>query len=535
MRRPPLVSLSSGVRPQVASASLALGTTLALAVASCGQLPADAVQAQAPIFGGVADTTDNAVMALINQGNIKTTSACSGTTIATVGASGIFLTAGHCVVASDGMGHVTTPVKVVASGDIFIVPGNDWMTSVSGFQYFGVAQVAVHPMYDGSVDSPFDLALVRYDGALPSTAVVPILAPADDKLVAGSPITVVGYGRTETNTNNSVRRKVDRVIQSLTANQFIYDQTDLKGACQGDSGGPAFFMAPGGPRVAGITSFGDPDCTMVGASVRVSALSAFVQSFINAAPQTLSCDECALAVVGPGNACVNQSVACGPATSSCGRFLTCAGNCTNNSCITQCRQSFTAGATAYDAIVSCQCGGACAAACAASAGCPAGGTGSAGSGGTGAAGAGGTGAAGAGAAGIGGTGTAGSGSQFTCDQFTDPDSRPACTTCLQGSCCTEAQACAANATCSSCLVSPSSSACRLNAPYTHIAQCLASCPNAPCSNASSDGGAGAGGSAKTGCSCDVGPLPGRGSAWTALLALALVLSRSSRGRRARKS
>jgi secreted trypsin-like serine protease len=375
------------VRPRGTSFAV---LALALGLASCSQLPADGTTTDSPIFGGTADTTDNAVMALIHQMTASTSSACSGTTIATVGASGIFLTAGHCVVANDGMGHVTTPLKVAGPADVYIIPGPDWMTSVGQFQYYGVAQVAVHPQYDGAVDSPFDVALVRYQGALPSTPVIPALAPADDKLTTGSSITVVGFGKTQTDTMNSQRREVARVIQTIATNQFVYDQTDLKGACEGDSGGPALVTTPAGLRVAGVTSFGDPDCTMVGASVRVSPAAAFIQSFIDSVPKTVSCDDCTLASVGPGNACVDASAACGPQTSVCAQFAACAGGCQTGACVTQCRQSFPAGATAYDKVVNCQCD-ACAGPCSSSMGCighmPA--TGSAGApGGTGAGGSG---------------------------------------------------------------------------------------------------------------------------------------------------
>ena len=91
------------------------------------------------------------------------------------GASGIFLTAGHCVVANDGMGHVTTPLKVADPSNLFVVPGPNWQTSVQAGLYYGVAQVAVHPQYDGSVNSPFDVAVVRFLGALPATPVIPAL------------------------------------------------------------------------------------------------------------------------------------------------------------------------------------------------------------------------------------------------------------------------------------------------------------------------------------------------------------------------
>ena len=181
MRRPPL---GSKVRaPLGACVWLTLGACLA----SCGQLPPNAETSQAPIFGGTPDTIHGAVMALIDQMSMTNSSACSGTTIALSGASGIFLTAAHCVVANDGMGHVTTPITVSTPDKLFVVPGPDWVTSVGAGLYYGVGQVVVHPQYDGAVDSPYDVALVRFLGAVPAQPVIPMLTPEEDNLMVGSP------------------------------------------------------------------------------------------------------------------------------------------------------------------------------------------------------------------------------------------------------------------------------------------------------------------------------------------------------------
>jgi MYXO-CTERM domain-containing protein len=529
--------------------------TLALCAVGCGQLPAAGTTAtEDPIFGGTPDNTDDAVMALINQITTSTSDECSGTTIALSGASGIFLTAAHCVVLNAN-GMVTKPVTRADTANLYIVPGPNWHTSVAAGLYYGVADIAIPPQYDGSVDSPYDIGLVRFLGALPATPVIPVLTPAEDTLTVGSGITVVGFGKTENDTAqnpNAQRLEVTRVIQSITANQFIYSQTDSKGACQGDSGGPALVSTPGGLRVGGTTSFGDPNCTMEGASVRVSALNAFIQGFINAVPQTLSCDDCALAAVGPGNACVNQSITCGQSTSSCGKFVACAQACGTDSCVTQCRRTNAAGATAYDAIVTCQCGGMCTTPCAANTVC-------AGSGGlTGAGGAGGSSGGAAGSAGSSGTagasGTTGSGgssgaaggtsgSSFECQDFTD--TRPLCQSCMQGSCCAQLTACAGDTDCTACRIESSSPSCATNVAFTKLTQCLASCQNAPCSGAGAapDGGSASsptGGSStgpaaagKSGCSCDVGPAPGGGLGLGTLFALGLVASRSRRASRSR--
>jgi V8-like Glu-specific endopeptidase len=358
MKRPPLRSPSvvrSKLRSRVARR---LAFALALGATACGQEPAPEVSsAESPIVGGSPDTTHGAVLALIDQMSATSASACTGTTIALSGASGILLTAAHCVVANDGKGHVTTPLKVATPDSLFVVPGPDWHTNVSNGLYYGVGDVVVHPQYDGAVDSPFDVAIVRFLGALPSNPVIPALSPTEDKLAVGSPITIVGFGKTLDDDMNTTRFEVDRVLQSVTDTAFTYDQSDMKGACSGDSGGPALVSTAAGLRVAGITSYGDPDCTKVGASVRVSPVfTSFIQAFLNSClPSTLSCDECSLASVGPGNTCVTESTACATASSQCGQFLSCLDACTTQACATQCQRANPQGASDFNAIVKCQC------------------------------------------------------------------------------------------------------------------------------------------------------------------------------------
>jgi secreted trypsin-like serine protease len=541
---------------------------LALCFAACGQLPNDAAATQSAsgvsltqsaIVGGTADNTDTAVMAIVHQISSMTETACSGTTIAMVGASGILLTAAHCVVGNDGMDHVTLPVQVAEASSVLVLPGPDWETNSQQSQTFGVVQVAVHPCYDGSVNSPYDVALVRYVGALPSTAVIPAITPAEDKLAVGTALTVVGFGKTTTNDMNSQRFEVARSIDSITSGQFVYTQTDNKGACEGDSGGPTIVQTSDGARVAGITSFGDPNCNQEGTSVRVSSVSSFITGFIASAPQTLSCDECSLASTGPGNACIDQSVVCGESNTPCGTFLICAGKCTTQACINQCVNANAAGVSQYNDVVDCQCGGACTSACSQYTGC--GGTqtdpgvpmstyhptcasltgmsGAAGASGT----AGATGTAGASG------GAAGAGSASGCG-LTDP--RAACESCIENSCCTQAETCEADATCAACLKSVTSD-CGESFGYYQLTSCLSSCAGAPCAGSSptatgsagaagsagvtgsagATGSAGGGGSAggKSGCGCDVSPPPGRSSGLALLMALGLVVSRSRARRR----
>jgi MYXO-CTERM domain-containing protein len=413
---------------------------------------------QSAILGGVPDTTDGAVMALIHQQGTTMSSACTGTVIAKSGASGILLTAGHCVVANNGTA-VTLPLKLAAASDIFVLPGNDWQNALNAHQYFNAAQVAVHPSYDGSVNSTFDMALVRFVGATASMPVIPALTAAEDTLAVGSTFTLVGYGETDMNKENTQRRKVDRTVETISERQFLYNQKDLKGACSGDSGGPALLTTPNGVRVAGVTSYGDAACTSIGVSVRVSPLSSFIQSFISGTPLVLTCDECTAAAVSPTNACVDQANACDSTTSACGMFLGCADACTTNSCVTSCQNRFAAGATAYDNLAKCQCTS-CAMPCAAASACA--------------------------------RYLAGTTPPVTtaCGGLTDP--RPACTTCLTKTCCAEATACANEATCASCLTQ-SSPGCRIDTAFTNLTKCEATCAGMPCDASTGTGGAATGG------------------------------------------
>jgi hypothetical protein len=494
-------------------AALRLALALALAAAAaCGELPADSTTSSAPIYGGTTDGDHGAVMALVHQMGLDGSNVCTGTTIAKVGATGIFLTAGHCVVLTNGSGRIVVPIQVAAPDELYVIPGNDWEASVKAGLYYGVSSVTVHPQYDGNINSPYDIAVVRFVGAVAATPTIPPVTPAEDAtLAAGTPFTLVGYGKTETNAMNSVRRKVSRVVESFSVAQFLYDQRDLKGACQGDSGGPALFSTAGGERVLGVTSFGDENCTDLGVSVRVGPATSLINSVVNGTPASLSCADCTQAAVSPGNACVDQAVACGDATTACGKFLTCAEACATQACFNGCKLMNQAGSAAYDAMVTCQCNGACAAACRTNQSCapyikdvapP------------------------------------------SCEQVTEP--RPACQACLRGTCCNQAATCAADPACAACTRLATTS-CRTNSAFIALTSCKATCAGTPCNDvptAQPDAGApsptdGGGvnadgapnmaatttGSGGCGCALAAAPEPGALAGLAACLAAALARRR----------
>ncbi len=240
------------------------------------------------IIGGTADTTHDAVMALLQRQTPTTVYGCSGTTIAQAGTSAFLLTAAHCVVLHDAMDEIIQPLALASPSVMTVVPGPDWQTNHALGHEYMVAAIAIAPGYDGTSESPNDMAIVRYVTGMPSLPVISVLEAADDALVAGATLTLVGYGVTVVGTQNSVRQTVDRPIDSLTAQHLFYLQNDIKGQCSGDSGGPALTRVGGVERVAGVISFDvelpnmGVTCTLEGASVRVSSLASFIHSIIGA-------------------------------------------------------------------------------------------------------------------------------------------------------------------------------------------------------------------------------------------------------------
>ncbi len=116
----------------------------------------------------------------------------------------------------------------------------------------------------------------------------------------GSTVTLLGFGLTSASNQNSagllnvLSSKVTGDCTKLAAganltppanntNLICIDQTNGTGVCSGDSGSPAFFMTSGGLAVAGMTSFGDSTCDIVGAYTRLSAETAFFEAQMMAA------------------------------------------------------------------------------------------------------------------------------------------------------------------------------------------------------------------------------------------------------------
>ncbi len=412
-------------------AALALLPVLALACGGSSPPDGAALGAQSDaIYKGSAETSSPAVMALqIDLGN-STGAACTGTVVAVKGNVGYFLTAAHCAVTHDANDEpTTTPLD---PSQLFVLPGTDYSKATTGYP---VLEVKVHPAYKAVTSAPYDFAMMRFsfNGAAPP--VIPPLTPAEDTIAVGSKLDVIGYGKTDSNPNNSVRNHAQLTVSSLQASGtlVIFDPAqNVSGTCQGDSGGPGLTGSGSSRRVGAVTSFGGQSCGNFGGSGRVSKVyDSFIKPFIDGTTGALTCDECRTSATVAGGACSGQVDAC-LADTDCAAFVDCANKCADgdDACQTKCQSDHAAGVDVYVKIFDCVCATGCVTECAADALCK----------------------------------------KPSCG-FTAQD--PTCQTCFETKCCSQMAACAADKDCAACATSANKPAsCATNALYQAEQQCI---------------------------------------------------------------
>lgn len=414
-----------------------LAASAALAVA-CGTRSSETVAERAgvavsPIVNGVADTTHQAVVAVVLQSGSQG-GLCSGTIVKVDPSTkiGWVLTAAHCV--------EIPPVIVLQTDDL---------QSPTALKY-QILDYAPDPRYQlgGDAGQLYDVAVVRVAGVDATTPILPLVS-SPDGVSAGTPVVAVGYGRTTLTSSgtadaNTVRRKVSLGVAQVTNAQLAYDMS-ARGFCQGDSGGPDLVASGGVEKVAGVHSYVQGDCNGTGVSGRVAGNRSFIDAQLAKTTAPTGCGFCE-AVASSGNGeCARLTSAC-LADQGCKAFYDCLGSCGGtSSCKTACLAKFPMAEGPFMAAAGCVCARACIGECGSTLSC---------------------------------RGVPKCGYKFPAGE---------CSTCTEGACCQEALDCGADGQCYSCLKSSDADpACATNAARKKLASCVASRCAQPCAGTGLD-------------------------------------------------
>lgn len=238
---------------KIALALAALGTAF---VTGCAQAPDEAaaeVEAQeSSIVGGSNYAGMPAVGALIEDGM----QSCTGTLVT----KRIVVTAAHCLEHNPAASRLRFAIG----------PNADAPETT-----LRVASFKIHPQWD-SANLTNDIATMTLTQDAPVTPMD--VASKMDSSWVGRPLFFVGYGVNDgrRQTGAGIKRAVSIPVSSVSATTFRYVDR-AKNTCNGDSGGPAFYQDDNGNYLlAGVTSWGDANCTQFGVDTRVDVYRDFI-------------------------------------------------------------------------------------------------------------------------------------------------------------------------------------------------------------------------------------------------------------------
>jgi hypothetical protein len=273
---------------------LALASLVSLAASCAAPPPSDGPvdRSTSRIVYGTPDTTHTAVVAVLSADNSGVYT-CTGTVVQVTSGVAYILTAAHCCTAPE-------PSMVVIGSDYAVGLNYLMNSSTSPLQppMFAVipGSVKADSGYNPNASAPVhDFCMLQ--AILPAgTPVIPV-ATGSDGLAVGVTVEYVGFGVTGSSTagqNNTLNEHASAPVdQSVTSTYFQYTEggnSHIGGPCEGDSGGPALLpagAAQSAQKVVGTTSYGDPNCTQYGVSMRVTSATGsggFISNYLNSIP-----------------------------------------------------------------------------------------------------------------------------------------------------------------------------------------------------------------------------------------------------------
>ncbi|OFZ19679.1 MAG: hypothetical protein A2X94_16610 [Bdellovibrionales bacterium GWB1_55_8] len=241
---------------------------LALLTLSSSAHAAPSIAGGTPVLADdpIARTTVGLISVYPGEGEGKESyGLCTGSIIA----KDFILTAAHCV---EGAQKVA----------LFFGTNMDAESTVRG-----AVAAEIHPGYVSS-KMENDLALLQFQGDLPSGYQTIEFLPASTVLNQGDQVTIAGFGMTDLDKQegSGLLRKVTEIVYGTNVreqNTIMFAHLPQTGACPGDSGGPALVSSGSGYSLLGVASYifipGEKPCGLasVYTDLRNESMSSYIQ------------------------------------------------------------------------------------------------------------------------------------------------------------------------------------------------------------------------------------------------------------------
>lgn len=233
-------------------------TTVSLIAVACGPV----ADGQSPVPNSVSNFKITGGTEVSNSDPIASHTVLFMDPSGNIGCSGVIvgpnqiLSAGHCW--GDTLWDDVHVVFATRAADArFGTADANTRRVVTGVHHEGYTETFGDPK-----TPPFDIALVTFEGSLPSGKEPVTIFDTQLKIPVGTEVFLAGFGMTADQENSPRRlRAVSTILgsQNLRKKEFYFGPTPGRGPCGGDSGGPAFVKAKGQLHLIGITSRGTPD------------------------------------------------------------------------------------------------------------------------------------------------------------------------------------------------------------------------------------------------------------------------------------
>lgn len=227
----------------------------------------DTGDSESIIGGSVVSNAEGIAQSTVLLLDTEKGALCTGNIIA----ANLILTAAHCTQAH--------PERIIAIFSTRMPQSSQDLQKMVWRRIIGGKTSAAWPLLNASKDKEWgDIALLKFDGALPTGYKAAKLLANKAVLRNGMTVTLAGFGITDgiRHTDTDALRKVDVKFADVnfSSTELLMDQRQGRGACHGDSGGPALIKVAGSDVLVGVTSRGskDPQDTCLQFSVYTSVV-----------------------------------------------------------------------------------------------------------------------------------------------------------------------------------------------------------------------------------------------------------------------